>query len=465
MSVFVRKRSTGFLCLPAPCLSSGALLLLGALTLLAGCGSGDNGGPSAGGPHRESGNRRQPGSSSQRGGHPGSATPGRGGSPSGPPAAAGERGVPVEVAAVERRPIALYFETQGVLEAEQEVDVVARTAGPIVELKVEEGRRVRKDQLLARIDDREMKAQLSVSEVRLGETKQAYERAKALTNSGLISQETVDQALASYEAAQGDYERLKIQLQYTEIRAPYSGLIVARYVKFAQNVGVNERLFRLSDFDPLLCPIQVPEKELRRLHKGQPARLEVDAWPEETFDARVLRVSPVIDSGSGTVKVTLEVDGKDKLRPGMFASAFLEMESKPEALVVPKSALALDSLEDTVFIFQDGTAERRVLELGFRSQDSLEVVHGLSEGELVIVVGQDGLSAGTPVEVLKSSGGERRGPPPGFDPSNLTDEQAERIKERMRSRGLSEKQIEERLRRMREGGGPSDPGGPSGSGG
>jgi len=393
----------------------------------------------------------------------------------------------------------LFFETQGVLEAEEEVDVVARTAGPIVELKVEEGARVRKGQLLARIDDREMKAQLSVSKVRLDETKQAYDRAKALTTSGLISQETVDQALASYESAQGDFERLKIQLQYTEIRAPYSGLIVARYVKFAQNVGVNERLVRLSDFDPLLCPIQVPEKELRRLRKGQPARIEVDAWPEETFEARVLRVSPVIDSESGTVKVTLEVDGQGKLRPGMFASAYLEMESKPNALVVPKSALALDSLEDTVFVAADGTAERRVLELGFRSQDSLEVVSGLTEGEKVIVVGQDGLSAGTPIEILRGPGASpanpglqetgppetgtsetgtpeaglqtedspsasppaegsqrdrRRGPPPGFDPANMTDDQVEAVKERMRSRGLSAEQIEKRLKRMREGGGP-----------
>jgi RND family efflux transporter MFP subunit len=406
--------------------------------------------------------------------------------------------VPVEVVKAQRQPIAQYFETQGTLEAEQEVDLVARMAGPIVEMKTEEGQRVRQGDLLARMDDRELQAQLKVSQVRLDETRQSYERSKALLASGLTSQETVDQALANYQSAQGDLERLKVQVQYAEIRAPFSGLVVERYVKFAQHVTNNERLFRLSDFDPLLCPIQVPEKELPRLRPGQPAKLQVESWPDESFAARVLRVSPVVDAESGTVKVTLEVAGQGKLRPGMFASAYLEMESKPAALVIPKQALALDSLEDTVFVARDGVAERRTLRLGFRSQDLLEVLEGLSEGESVVVVGQDGLSAGTPVEIRAGrtataeggqtlAGGETAGaagaatsaatgaapasaegsprgrggrpqgmgggPPGGLDPAKMTPEQLEGIKERMRSRGLSDKEIEQRLKRMREGAG------------
>ena len=469
-------------------------------------GGPPGGGRSGGGP--PSGRGGPPGGSraGSRGGGGFSGFPGGGGGE-------GDRGVPVEVAAVARRPIASFLETQGTLEAENEVDLVARAAGPIVELAAEEGMRVKKGQLLARIDDREIRAQLEVSEVRLEETRVAYERAKKLRTGELVSQETLDQALANYQSAQGDFERLRVQLLYTEITAPFSGLIVERYVKFAEHLGNGSRLFRLSDFDPLLCPIQVPERELPRLEVRQAARLSVEAYPQDRFTARVLRISPVVDAATGTVKVTLEVDGRGKLRPGMFASVYLEMERRPAALVIPKSALALDSLGDTVFVAADGVAVRRAVELGFQNEDLLEVRGGVEEGEPVIVVGQDGLSEGTPVEILRTvalagdeptgeqvaeaggapSPGRRPAEPPastvagpptaaaagppagggggrfgpgrgpggpggrgpggrgGFRDLDLDDpEQVERVKGFMRQRGLSEDEIEERLKRMRE---------------
>ena len=456
------------------------IALSGLALCLAGCSGGGEpaAGASRGGPGGAHGSPH-----SQR---PGGGPPHHGGVGAG--GGRPERGVPVEVVATIRRPISQFFETHGALEAEREVDLVARLSGPIVELKAEEGMRVRRGQLLARIDDREMRAALAVSEVRLEETKLAYERVKRLFGSELVSQETVDQALANYQSAQGDYERLRVQLQYTEITAPFGGLVVLRYVKFAENLSVNQPLFRLSDFDPLLCPIQVPERELSRLRPGQSAQVQVEAWPEETFSAKVLRISPVVNAQTGTIKVTLEVDGAGQLRPGMFASVFLEVETRQSALVVPKAALALDALEDTVFVAVEGRAQRRSLELGFQNDDSLEVLAGLQEGELVVVVGQDGLSEGTPVEILGEGSSQSRpamanrppqapasqgpasrgagegGPPEknGGRPEGLrggppSPERLEQIKDRMRARGLSEDEIKQRLHQMtrrREGAAP-----------
>ncbi len=383
-----------------------------------------------------------------------------------------------------RQPIASYLETHGTLEAENEVDLVARAAGPIVELSAEEGMQVRTGQVLARIDDREIRAQLEVSKVRLEETELAYERAKQLSNSQLVSQEVLDQALANYQSAQGEFERLKVQMQYTVITAPFNGLIVERYVKFAQHLANGAQLFRISDFDPLLCLIQVPERELSRLRVGQLARLEVEAWGDESFDAKVLRLSPVVDAATGTIRVTLEVRGRGKLQPGMFSSVYLEMARKPNALVIPKSALALDSLGDTVFVAEESVAVRRSLELGFQNDNLLEVRSGLAEGEQVVVVGQDGLSEGTPIEILRTVdiGGERSATPQaegprgeggregggpgrggpgagrggGFRDIDFDDpKQVGQIKERMRQRGLSDDEIDQRLQQIkaRRGGG------------
>jgi len=89
----------------------------------------------------------------------------------------------------------------------------------------------------------------------------------------------------------------------------------------------------------------------------------------------------------------------------MFASVFLETETREDALVIPKSALALDSIGDTVYVSRDGKAERREVELGFRQGDLIEITEGVEEGELVVSVGQDGLSDGTPIQVLGGAEG------------------------------------------------------------
>ncbi len=452
--------------------SISSIVLLAFALLLSGC-SGD--GTDAAGGGRGEGRAGSSSSGGDRGGGP------RGGGGSwggGPPEAAAA--VPVEVAVVERRAISSYIETQGTLEAEREVDLVARISGPIVELAVEEGASVRRGGLLARLDDRELKARAEVSKAALEEARQAWERSKSLLDSALISPQAWEQAVTRYDTARAQYDSDVIQLGYTEIRAPFDSLVVVRYVNFAETVAVNSPLFRISDFDPLLCPIQVPEKDLSRLKVDQEAYLTFEAWPQRRFQARVDRIRPVVDATTGTVRVTLEVATEGVLRPGMFARVFVETERRDGALVIPRSALSLESIGDTVYVAAGGKASRREVDLGFREGDFVEVRDGVAEGEPVVVVGQDGLSDGTPVQVLaggeagetfpaeapgaggppartESAGPPRGGPPGGgppgggrFDPSQMTPERLEMIKERMRQRGLSEKEIEDRLKQMRE---------------
>jgi membrane fusion protein (multidrug efflux system) len=364
-----------------PRLSMAVLLL--ALALAApGCGRGTSGettrpAPSSGTPPRGEGRR----------------------APRGEAAAA----VPVEVQPVARRSVASYIETNGTLEAENEVDVVARINGPIVELSTEEGRRVARGDVLARIDPREPEAQAEIARVALREAERSFERARTSFEANLISKADYDQAVAAKESAEATLHERQVQLSYTRITAPFDAVVVERTVKLGDNVTPNQKLFRISDFDPLLSKIQVPEKELPRLRRGQPAYLTVEAWQGERFSARVLRISPVVDSATGTVRVTLEVQGRERLRPGMFASVFLEVERHANALTIPKAALSHESLGDTVYVAKGNVAARRAIELGFEEAAQVEVLAGLQEGEDVIVVGQDGLSDGTPVQVLEAS--------------------------------------------------------------
>lgn len=509
--------------------SAGALLLIAAVAAAGiGCGQsnaeagGDNpragqGGPGGGPPGGPGGGQR------------GSRAVGRGGGPPGgfpggfPPsfgAPAASSAIPVRVTSVIRRDIADYLETNGSLEAENEVDIVARTTGPIVELNVEEGDFVRAGQVLARIDAVEIEAQLGIARVNLAEAELAWNRAQNSYREELISQEAYDLAKSTFDAAAAQIVGTEILLDFTVIRAPFDGLIIERVIKNAEHVSTNGRLFRISDFDPLLCPIQLPEKDLPRLKLDQPAYLTVEAYPGVRFPARVLRISPVVDAATGTVKVTLEVQGQGRLRPGMFASVFVETDVHENAIVVPKQALVLESTSDTVYVAMDdgagGTvARRRELELGYEESDSLEVLSGLVEGEDVVILGQDNLSDQTPVTIAEREGptatptmftsapamgtespaqvaagqaapaeggaavsaqaapqarrpagpgGFRGAQPGGFDPSQMTPERIETMRARMKERGMSEEQIDQMIERIRSGQGPPgrQQGGPPG---
>ena len=375
-----------------------------------------------------------------------------GGAAPGAPAAA----VPVRVDTVSRRSISQYLQTNGALEAENEVDIVARTSGPVTEILTEEGKMVHKGQLLARIDEREPKNKAAIARVTRDEAQLAFDRAKTSWDEGLVSQEAYDSATSKLAAAQAQLESAEIQLAYTEIRAPFEALVVTRDIKLAQYVTPGNRIFRISDFTPLLCRVEVPEKDLPRVRIGQTAHLEVEAYPDQPFPAVVARLRPTVDPASGTFTVTLEVEAQGKLRPGMFASVYLETQTREDVLVIPRDALVLDSLGDTVYVMVDGIAERREVGLGVRDENSVEILEGLAGGEQLIVLGQEGLADGTPVAVLGDAPttaptAEASGPPP---------EAVEAMRQRMQERGLSEAEIEARIEQMKAGGGRPQGGGP-----
>jgi len=356
--------------------------------------------------------------------------------------------VPVEVESVVRTPISEHIQGNGTLEAENEVDLVARIAGPITALLVEEGDTVVTGQLLASIDDREARNRVAIAAVARDEARLAFDRATSTAEKGLVSREAYDSAQSALEAAKAQLETATIQLAYTEIRSPFEALVVIRHIKQAQYVNPGSALFRISDFTPLLCPIEVPEKDLSRLHLDQAARIQVEAFPGETFQARVQRIRPTVDAETGTVTVTLEVDGRGVLRPGMFASIYLQTTTRDNALVIPRSALVLDSIGDTVYVRDGDVASRREVRLGIREEDVVEVVEGLREGEQIVVLGQEGLADGTPVTVLDD---DVPFPNPDAPPNP---ERIEEIRARMRDRGMSEEQINDTINRVRGEGTP-----------
>ena len=320
----------------------------------------------------------------------------------------GAAAAPVKVETVQRGEISAYILKNTTLEAERWVDVRARRSGQVIALLKEEGDPVRAGTILARLDADAAQISVSQREVAHLEAKQRYEREDALFQRNLGSKQSYENAKTQFESSKAQLEQAKLDLSYTAIRSPIEGIMTLRNIEVGNMVTNNQVVASVAKFDPLLARIQVTEKDFGKITVGQTARITVEAAPEREFTGTVKMISPVVDPESGTVKVTVEVPRTDAslLRPGMFASVYIITETRRNTLVIPKKALVLEGEGNQVFTFETdpesgrGQAQRKRIEIGFTDSDRLEILSGLSQGEQVITVGQEGLRPGSPVRLV-----------------------------------------------------------------
>ncbi len=293
------------------------------------------------------------------------------------------------------------------LEAESEVKIYSEAARQVVELLVEEGSRVTVGQPLLRLKDEEQRSSIAKAKSQLAKAEREYDRQRKLFEQELISEQAFSEATyekEQLEIAVSDAER---ELSYATVRSPLAGVITARMVSLGDYVQVNQHLFDLVDFSSLVARVYVPEKELVNLFVGQGARLMSEALGDETRAARIERIAPTVDSRSGTVKITLSIDDKKGLRPGMYVEAELVVAVDNDALLVPKRALVYD--QDQVFVYRASAkqgadrhlVERLLIEPTLEDRLFVRVDSKLSDGDLIVVAGQAGLKDGAEVRLLE----------------------------------------------------------------
>ena len=405
------------------------------------------------------------------------ALPGCGGgakSPSEPQAAALKKREAARVRAepLVQREMVRTLESTTVVESEKEIKLFPRASGTLVELFVEEGSVVELESVLARLDPREAQAKVDEARVALKESQDSearlvimqreaagrvestrlameqkereYDRnAKA---AGVISEQVLDQlrlardtaksdhdaALLADERAQADsraaktsqekadlaLKRGQLDLSYTNIVAPFAGVIAQRSVKVGDQVGPATQAFVLTDLKNLRAVFYRPQRELALfLPAGNTQdtlgaieiRASAEALPGVPFRGRIQRVSPSIDAQSGNFRVTVrlepatENDAAHMLLPGMLIKLSIVTDRHPRALVVPKRALRREGEANLVYVVRDGRARRVEVEEGYGGDDDVEILprNGatLSAGEQVVVVGNRELEDGAEVEL------------------------------------------------------------------
>ncbi|KAF1708184.1 efflux RND transporter periplasmic adaptor subunit [Pseudoxanthomonas sacheonensis] len=312
----------------------------------------------------------------------------------------GPDAVPVEVAKAAHRAVAASYTGTAALEPRGESQVVAKTSGVALAVLVEEGQTVHAGQPLVRLDPDRSRLAVAQASAQMHKLENNYNRARQLVTQQMISANDVDQIKFDLENARAQYTMATLELSYTTVLAPISGVIASRSIKTGNFVQINTPIFRIVDNSRLEATLNVPEREISTLKAGQPVELAADALPGQTFTGVVDRIAPVVDSGSGTFRVVCAFAGDGLLQPGMFGRIKIDYDKRADALVVPRVALLDDDGDPAVFAVRNGKAARVPVKLGYMDGEWVEIREGLKPGDGVVTAGKIALRDGTPVEVI-----------------------------------------------------------------
>lgn len=380
---------------------------------------------------------------SRSGASPASGGPGAGGPGGGAGGAFSRPPMTVEVAAVVRAPVAEQLTVVGNLIGAQTVEVVSKVNGRLQDVLVRIGDRVSKGQVLANVEDREIREQVKQAEasfevaqatirqreadLKFAETNLA--RSKNLFDRQLLPRQTLDDsearqqasvaqldlARAQFEQAKARLEELRITLANTRILSPVDGFVGKRNLDAGAYVSSNVPVASVVDIRIVRLQANLVEKDIRRVETGAAAVVDVDAFPGETFNGRVARVSPVLDPATRTATMEIEIPNVDnRLKPGMYARVRLTVAERQDALVVPRNALVDVEGKRGVYVHdeQNRKALFREVQVGLQDEQRAEITTGLSERDKVITTGAAALRDGDTV-LLPGQGGGRPGGGPG----------------------------------------------------
>lgn len=352
----------------------------------------------------------------------------------------------VEVAMVKRGSLAQQLTGVGNLVGDATVAVVPRAAGRLQEISVRLGDRVTRGQRIARIEDNEIREQVKQAEaaqevslatirqreadLRLAETN--LERSRNLFVRQLLPKQTLDDTEARHQAAVAQLdlaraqntqsnarlEELRINLANTNIISPVNGFVARRAADPGAFVGQNAPVVDVVDIGRVRLVVNVIEKDLNQLRTGDETRVQVDAFPGETFTGRIARVAPVLDPATRTASIEIEIPNPGfRLKPGMYARISITTNVRKETLVVPANAVVDLGGRRGVFLANaDNTVTFRSVRIGIEEDTQIELLDGVQEGDRIVTTGAAALQDAARVVIADKGGAPGAGDGPSDGP-------------------------------------------------
>ena len=280
----------------------------------------------------------------------------------------------------------------------EEIEIQSELNGRITKILFEEGRPVSKGQLLVKLDNEEIQALLkkSILEQKLLSDKEV--RQKRLLEIHGISQEEYDASRNAVEVVKAHISMLKAQIEKTEIKAPFSGVIGLRYVSEGAIISPGTVIASLQDFSPIKMDFSVPEKYASEINKNTKVQFTMEG-SDELMSADVFAIEPKIDPVSRTLKIRALFSNKnEKILPGSFVNIIIQLGEAEPVIEIPTEALIPDISGAKVYTLKDGKAALTEVSTGLRDRTHIHIKSGLGEGDTVLTSGILQLKSGMPVQ-------------------------------------------------------------------
>lgn len=313
--------------------------------------------------------------------------------------------VPVSVASAELRTIPQRLRSIGTLEAVRQLTLSPEVAGRVTALHFVAGDWVVAGQPLLQLNDAPERGELARLRAEAKVTSLNLERNRKLLGLA-VSQSDIDVQQASLDALNAQITTVQARLEQQQLRAPFAGQLGVRQVDLGQYLRAGDPVATLTDLTGLYVNFNLPEESRAALAVGQTLSFTVDAYPGETFEARVIAIDPQIGADTRSIALQASLENPEqRLMPGMFADARLTLAPRTGVLVVPETAVDYTIHGDSVFRVVDGDplrVERVLVQTGERYNGQVTIVEGLAPGDRVVIAGQVNLQDGVGVTLVPS---------------------------------------------------------------
>ncbi len=311
--------------------------------------------------------------------------------------------VAVRVDTANKKPIDLNFDANGKFAPGQELNFSAETSGRVISVYVDEGDYVRKGQTLAVIKTENLQVDVNTAQEAYLNAVKDLQRYENAFKTGGVTQQQVDQAALAVKNAQAKVKQSNIKVADANIRASISGIINKRMIEPGSVLAAGTQLFEIVDVSKLTLDIAVPEAQVAQLKLGNSIDVKASVMPDKIFKSKVAFIAPKADENLNfPVKLEIANNNTNSLKAGMYGTAMFRFDAQSSAIVIPRSAFIGSVSSNQVFVVNnDGTVKLRNVTAGRNMGETVEVLNGLKEGEIVVSSGQINLVDGSKITVIK----------------------------------------------------------------
>ena len=311
------------------------------------------------------------------------------------------RQIPVTAHVVKSEILSNKVYTTGTIIANEEVELRSEITGKIINILFKEGAFVNKGDLLVKINDADLQAQLRKAESKVKLIEDREKRQRQLAQNQMISQEDYESTLNDLEASKAEYDLIQAQIDKTEIRAPFSGIVGLREVSEGSFVTTSSIIAKLQNLSNLKVDFAIPQKYASLVKVGDEITFKMSA-SDSKYRARVYAIEPKIDPSTRTLKLRArcETNYKD-LFPGAFVNVEVKLKENENAILIPTVAIVPELKGQSVYLFKNGMVSSQQVDLGLREEKRVQIVSGLEEGDTVITSGILQIRPGANVQITE----------------------------------------------------------------